>query len=400
MSGAVNCWGVGQPSPLQVPQWTSGVTSVSAGYSSICAVQSGAAKCFGENENGQLGDGTVTDANSPIQVSGLTANVTAIAAGTDHGCAIKSAALYCWGNSYMGQLGDGSVGFSPAPLSVPNFYPLGTQPPDTTNPVISNISPANGASTTSVSVALTYTATDNSGAAPTCTPASGSTVALNLGSNAILISCHDAANNTATATVNVTRTTPPPIPDTTPPVISNVVPAGGTTTTGSSIVLTYSASDNSGAAPTCTPASGSTVALILGANAIVVSCHDADNNQATASISVTRKAAEVVPPPQGSTPGTGTTITGPTKTLLSGKPKLASNRRSATSAYVCAKTSCVITLKITIAKKRYSVKSKSLSLSASDTPDKATIAINSTLRKKLLAAKKKHQKVTVKAAIA
>jgi hypothetical protein len=300
-----------------VPQWTSGVTAVSAGYSTICAVQSGAAKCFGENENGQLGDGTVTDANSPIQVSGLTANVTAIAAGTDHGCAIKSASLYCWGNSYMGQLGDGSVGFSPAPLSVPNFYPLGTQPPDTTNPVI-----------------------------------------------------------------------------------SNVVPAGGTTTTGSSIVLTYSASDNSGAAPTCTPASGSTVALILGANAIVVSCHDADNNQATASISVTRKAAEVVPPPQGSTPGTGTTITGPTKTLLSGKPKLASNRRSATSAYVCAKTSCVITLKITIAKKRYSVKSKSLSLSASDTPDKATIAINSTLRKKLLAAKKKHQKVTVKAAIA
>jgi alpha-tubulin suppressor-like RCC1 family protein len=405
MSGALNCWGVSLLSPLQVASLTSGVTAVSAGYAHICAIQSGAARCLGENEDGQLGNGSLADSNdTPVQASGLTSNVTAIAAGVDHTCAIKSAALHCWGSRYTGQLGDGMFAQEATPVSIPNFYPLGTPPPDTTNPVISNVSPVNNFSTTSASVSLTYTATDNSGAAPTCTPASGSTVALNLGSNSITISCHDAANNTAASTITVTRTVPP---DTTAPVISNIAPVNGTSTANASITLTYTATDNSGAAPTCSPLSGSTVPLVLGANTITVNCADALNNQATASVTVTRTAVVTQPPDPGPSTSTGTdagtgTVPAPitaTKTLISGKPKLTSKKRSATVTYTCAKPSCTITLKIKVGKKRHSVKSKSLPTSSSDVPVKAVVAIKRSLAETILGAKKKRLKVTVTASI-
>jgi alpha-tubulin suppressor-like RCC1 family protein len=50
--------------------------------------------CWGNNENGQLGD-----------VPHITA-VTAIAAGNEHTCALLSSGkTKCWGNGYYGQVG-------------------------------------------------------------------------------------------------------------------------------------------------------------------------------------------------------------------------------------------------------------------------------------------------------
>jgi alpha-tubulin suppressor-like RCC1 family protein len=125
------CWGRGNDGqigdgaktdrsvPSQVSGLTSGVTSISAGQSSIaCAVQAGAAKCWGNNGLGSIGDNTFTNRLTPVQVSGLTSGVTAVAAGTLGACAIVSGAAKCWGYNGSGQIGDGTTTNRAAPVQV------------------------------------------------------------------------------------------------------------------------------------------------------------------------------------------------------------------------------------------------------------------------------------------
>lgn len=78
----------------------------------------GAARGWGRNNMGQLGDGTIVDALSPVQVSGLT-NIIVIAAGGEHSVALTSdGVIWTWGDNVDGQLGDGTLNQSLVPITV------------------------------------------------------------------------------------------------------------------------------------------------------------------------------------------------------------------------------------------------------------------------------------------
>jgi alpha-tubulin suppressor-like RCC1 family protein len=93
--------------PVQVTGTT--WKSVSAGQSHTCAVTvDGTLWCWGDNSEGQLGDGTEDSESTPVAVgSGQT--WTMVAAGISHTCALDTGgSLWCWGDNSAGQLGIGS----------------------------------------------------------------------------------------------------------------------------------------------------------------------------------------------------------------------------------------------------------------------------------------------------
>ena len=82
------------------------VTAISVGYDHACAVKTdNTVACFGNNEYGQLGDGTMTSRTTVAAVPKL-ANVTQVSAGTNHTCAVHTdASVSCWGDAQTGAIG-------------------------------------------------------------------------------------------------------------------------------------------------------------------------------------------------------------------------------------------------------------------------------------------------------
>ena len=97
-----------------------GVIAISAGRDHACAVTSdGAAFCWGDNSEGELGTGDFSGASIPAPVAGLSTGVASISAGSYFTCALTTAgAVSCWGQGASGQLGNGSLANSDIPVAV------------------------------------------------------------------------------------------------------------------------------------------------------------------------------------------------------------------------------------------------------------------------------------------
>ncbi|MFN9940467.1 MAG: hypothetical protein ACK56I_13425, partial [bacterium] len=67
--------------------------------------------CWGRNDYGALGDGTLNSTNAP-PVNYVLSGVNLLAVGLWHTCAVTQASsdLYCFGSNYMGQVGSNSLG--------------------------------------------------------------------------------------------------------------------------------------------------------------------------------------------------------------------------------------------------------------------------------------------------
>lgn len=127
-SGRVACWGYNELGALGDGTLTSreraadvagleGVVEVSAGDFGACArLRDGHVRCWGRAFAGQLGDDAshgdcrASEACSPVpvEVRGLD-DAVALSAGLNYACALRrTGAVACWGWNYGGQLGDGT----------------------------------------------------------------------------------------------------------------------------------------------------------------------------------------------------------------------------------------------------------------------------------------------------
>jgi alpha-tubulin suppressor-like RCC1 family protein len=126
--GTVYCWGNNQAgqlgmgsmggilAPVVVPLGGPATALALGELHSCAALADGTAKCWGYNEAGQLGIGSKDITPTPTLVQGLAGvEVTGLAAGASHTCAIgKSGAIIgavrCWGDNSTGQIGNPGVG--------------------------------------------------------------------------------------------------------------------------------------------------------------------------------------------------------------------------------------------------------------------------------------------------
>jgi alpha-tubulin suppressor-like RCC1 family protein len=131
------CWGMGwagklgdgtetdrrTPAPVDMP---GGVlfNRISSTGSHTCAIGNDSnAYCWGQNSNGQVGNGTTTTQSRPARVSTPAGVIfTEISAGGSHTCAVgNDAKSYCWGMGHNGAIGNGSLGdqTNPVPVDAP-----------------------------------------------------------------------------------------------------------------------------------------------------------------------------------------------------------------------------------------------------------------------------------------
>jgi alpha-tubulin suppressor-like RCC1 family protein len=109
---------------------SAGSGTIAAGASHTCVIAANTGvKCWGKNDEGQLGNGTTTDSATPVAVKTGSADLTgvlAIAAGFKHTCALTASGVKCWGLNKTKQLGDDTTERRTTPVDVK--FGAGTAP--------------------------------------------------------------------------------------------------------------------------------------------------------------------------------------------------------------------------------------------------------------------------------
>ncbi|MFM2079243.1 MAG: hypothetical protein RJA49_3133, partial [Actinomycetota bacterium] len=126
----VRCWGqnssgqLGDGTLTQRTRWVPvlvapgrplhGIRTIAAGGNTACAILLNAQLwCWGSNNHGQLGRGTLTNSRYAVQVNGfngVTLKAKSVSVGANHVCAlITDGSERCWGSNSAGQLGDGTT---------------------------------------------------------------------------------------------------------------------------------------------------------------------------------------------------------------------------------------------------------------------------------------------------
>ncbi len=143
-SGRVRCWGAddegqlgglgagGSPPSTLVAVATAagpeleGTADLALGTRHACVLSGGGrAACWGRNASGELGDGTTTatrGARAVLDERGAPAEgARQISLGGQHSCVSAASTVYCWGSNEFGQLGreSGFGGLDPALFPVP-----------------------------------------------------------------------------------------------------------------------------------------------------------------------------------------------------------------------------------------------------------------------------------------
>jgi alpha-tubulin suppressor-like RCC1 family protein len=110
------------PEAVTLPGATGRIVQIAAGWEfSLALTSSGQLYTFGNDEYGQLGNGTSDDAPHPtpeaITLPGATGSIKEIAAGKDHSLVVTSSGqLYAFGSDQYGQLGNGQSEEAPDPI--------------------------------------------------------------------------------------------------------------------------------------------------------------------------------------------------------------------------------------------------------------------------------------------
>lgn len=95
-------------------------SQVSAGEEHTCAVRTnGEGFCWGANQTGQLGNGNMSDGGfSPSAILG-DLSFDAISSGHNHSCGLTNIGIaYCWGRNQTGKLGTGTLISSSSPVTI------------------------------------------------------------------------------------------------------------------------------------------------------------------------------------------------------------------------------------------------------------------------------------------